>query len=262
MFQVRCIRLRLIPPHLIGHHLHFPTRTGRNGRDNRVLLIHLMQLVTGHPYAPHLPFRLLQHILRGTEERHFPLIHQRHTVAGTRNIPHDMRRQDNRHVILTNFRQQVTETDALFRVEPRSRLVHDNHLRMMDQRLGNPQTALHTSRQLVGIAVAHIEKPHVLQHLIHRFLPERLTVHSGKTRSVVQKLVRFIFGKETEVLRKIPQYAPYLFPLLHQVVAADIDFTGGRFHKCDKDTHQGGLTCAIRPQQPEHTGRYFQIDIF
>ena len=185
MFQIRRIGFRIISLSLVSHDLHFPARTGGNRRDNRIQFIHLMQFVASHPYTPHFSFRLPQHILRGTVKRNFSLIHKRHTVACTRYIAHDMGGKDNCHVVFADFRQEIAKTNPLLRIEPRRGFVYNNHFRVMNQCLRNPQTALHTSRQLIGIPVAYIEKSDILQHLVHCIFPQRLTVHTGKTRSII-----------------------------------------------------------------------------
>ena len=77
----------------------------------------------------------------------------------------------------------------------------------------------------------------VFENFIHSLFSLPAMGHTGQTRRVIKKLIRFVFGKKTKVLRKIPQNTAYFFPLFHQIITANFYLPGSWFHKGYKNTH-------------------------
>ena len=50
---------------------------------------------------------------------------------------------------------------------------------------------------------------------VHAYHPFLIKPNNHELGEVIKKLIRFVFGKKTKVLRKIPQNTAYFFPLLH-----------------------------------------------
>ena len=122
----------------------------------------------------------------------------------------------------------------------------------MNKSLGNTQTSLHTTRQILCVSVTGLIETHLLQHLVNS--PSALggICHTRKRSCILQKLTNLVLGKEPEILRQITQNAAHLLALCANIIAAYVYLTLGRFHQCYQDTHQRGLSGAVRPQKSKH----------
>ena len=122
----------------------------------------------------------------------------------------------------------------------------------MNEGLGNTQTSLHTTGQILCVAVTGLIKTHLLQHLVNCLATLCGICHTRKRSGILQELTNLILGKKPEVLRQITQNAAYLLTLCAYVVTANVNLSLGRFHQGYQDTHQRGLSGTVRSQKSKH----------
>ena len=60
------------------------------------------------------------------------------------NVPYNVGGQ-NHNLIFGDFRQQISESDTFLRIQPGGRFVNNQHLRVIEQRLGNSKPAFHAA---------------------------------------------------------------------------------------------------------------------
>ena len=75
-----------------------------------------------------------------------------HVPAGLAELLHDVGGEDH-HPVAGQVNQQVAEADALLRVQPGGRLVHDQDAGVVDQGLGDAHPALHAPGEALELAV-------------------------------------------------------------------------------------------------------------
>ena len=61
---------------------------------------------------------------------------------------------------------QLPDLDDLFRVQPQGRLIQDQHRRIVEQRLSQPDPLLVPSREIGDQAVAHVAQRQALHHAV------------------------------------------------------------------------------------------------
>ena len=95
-------------------------------------------------------------------ETHPPARQHRQHAAGLRHILDDMGGEQDRP-IAREIGEQVAEADTFFRVEPRCRLIHDQQLRIVEERLRDADAPLHAAGKGLQFAVRHIRQRDGLQ---------------------------------------------------------------------------------------------------
>jgi hypothetical protein len=90
----------------------------------------------------------------GRVDRHHPaLVDDDHPLAGLRDLGQDVGAQDDR-VIARELLDEAARLVDLLRVEPCGRLVEDQHVGVVDERLGEPDALPVALRELAAGAVA------------------------------------------------------------------------------------------------------------
>lgn len=78
---------------------------------------------------------------------------------------------------------------------------------------------------------------------------------------MIQKFPDGDFGELAEFLRQVPYLFANLFSIFSNVPGSDCHLPfAGRKHS-HQDSHEGGFSSAVGPQQAKHAGRNFQINI-
>ncbi len=99
---------------------------------------------TIHHHRPHVAGGGIRQLGGAAAEEDPPLGQYRDIAAGLPDVFHDMSGQDHRPV-RRQVDQEIAEADALFGVQARRGLVHDEDPGIVDQRLGDPHAPLHST---------------------------------------------------------------------------------------------------------------------
>src|SRR5579883_3167712 len=94
---------------------------------------------------PDMAARRLGELANRPLEQHAPALHDGYPLAGLGDILDDVGGEDH-HPIAAQIRQQIAEADALLRVKPGGRLIHNQELRVVEQRLRDAHPSLHPPR--------------------------------------------------------------------------------------------------------------------
>ena len=97
-------------------------------------------------------------------EEHLSLRKDGHVAAGLADVFDDVRGEQD-HAVGGQVDQQVAEADALLGVETGGGFIDDEQLRVVDQRLGDADAALHPARKAFDLAPGGLLQPDHFQHL-------------------------------------------------------------------------------------------------
>ena len=144
--------------------------------------------------------------------------------------------------------------DDLFRIQAGRRLVENQHLRVVNQRLRQTHSLPVALRELPAVAVGHVVDARLLHDAVHTGGAIRLGhgVAHLDPRDEGQILAHGHFGIEGRRFRQVPRAALGLDGVREDVVARDDGFAVGRRHVAGEYTHRGGLTGAVRAQESEN----------
>jgi hypothetical protein len=178
-----------------------------------------------------------------------PLVDDHDAVAGLADLREDVRAQDDR-VVAGERGDELSRLDDLLRVEARRRLVEDEHLGIVQQRLRQTDPLPVALRELAAVASGHVGDP--------RALHDRPDARDAITArdALDARAERQVVGDghlrvQRRRLRQVSGAALGLDGLLEHVVAGhDALALGGR-HVAGQHAHRGGLAGAVRPQKPE-----------
>ena len=145
---------------------------------------------------------------------------------------------------------QLAGLDDLLRVEAGRRLVEDEHLGVVEQRLREADALPVALRELAALAVRHVGDPRALHHRGHA----RLALgprHALDARAEVEILAHAHVGVERRRLGQIAGAALGLDRLLDEIEAGhDGGALGGR-HVAGEHAHGRGLAGAVRAEKAE-----------
>ncbi len=215
----------------------------------------------GGGHRPDLASRVLGQLSRAAPEKDLPACQDRHVAAGLADIFHDVGGEQH-HPVGGQSHQQVAEADALLRVQPGGRLIHDQEARIVDKRLSDPHAPFHPAGEPLELTVSDLGQPHQVQHLGHPAAPLGRVSHPFQDRHVVHELARGQVGVEAELLRQVAEHGFDGDPagLGGDVIAANLHLPAGWIDDARQDAHQRRLARAVGPQQAEHPRAQFQRD--
>ncbi len=145
----------------------------------------------------------------------------------------------------------LTSLDDLLRVEARRRLVENQHLRVVQQCLSEPDALPIPFRQLPAMAVGHVGD---LRPLHHRLQPGRAvgSRHAFDARAEGQVVRDRHVGVERRRFRKVAGSPLGLDRLLEHVVAGDDRFSVCGRHVAGQHAHRRRLAGAVGSEEPEN----------
>ncbi len=109
-------------------------------------------------------------------------------VADRLDLVEQVAREQDGHVPLRDqLAQQVEDLGHAERVDRGRRLVEDEDVRILDQRIGDPESLEHASRVFLGVVVGPVGQTHLLERLVDRVLGlgARDPVEPGRVAQVV-----------------------------------------------------------------------------
>src|SRR4030095_1379919 len=105
------------------------------------------------------------------------------------------------------IRQELPKPHPLFRIQSRGRLIDDEQLRIIEQRLRNPDALAHTTREPTEIALAGVVQVHELEQRIDA-LSSGLRVEPPRRCEVREELHRIEVRIHPKVLWQGPDLSP------------------------------------------------------
>ena len=185
-------------------------------------------------------------------------IQQGHFLAAAAQVRDDVGGEQNRPVA-PKARHHLPKAHAFFRVQTHRRLVHDQHLRFVNQRLRHAQPPNHAAGELLHLAMRYLGKAHLFEGLGHALLPLALVGEAGKTRQRIQHFFGTMLPPSAELLGQVADQAAHLAPVFGDIVAANRHRSTAGHQQRANYAHERALASAVRPQQTEQPGAKLEI---
>src|SRR5439155_1323239 len=184
-----------------------------------------------------------------------------HGETGTedRDVFHDVRGEKH-DAIDGELGEEPVEPEALFRIQPRRRLVHDDETRIPRQGLRDAEPLAHPPGVALQRALGGERKVHALEKLRHEALPALRGMNALQGEQVVEHRVAVQVRIEPELLREIAEPRPQRFRALEDVLAVQRGRARRGFQETGEDLHEGGLPRPVRAEEAEHAGGDVQVD--
>ena len=138
------------------------------------------------------------------------------------------------------------------RIEPGRGLVHDQQLRIVQQRLRNPDALAHSAGIPAQWPLGRAAQIDQFQQFTNP-RPRRSCRDPFYRREILQKFKRIQIGIYAEILRQITKHRAKGIRIPRDVRIVPQNAPGRGLRNRRQNTHQRGLARAVRPQQPQHT---------
>ena len=148
--------------------------------------------------------------------------------------------------------QQVVEAVALLRIEAGGGFVHDDQLRLADERLRDPKALAHPAGKARDSLLANRPQVDLLQQRFDGVLAGTGGGDAFQDRQMVQQIVGGNPRIDIEVLGQVTEEGAQLFRFAHHVNLTKADASGGRRLQRGDAPHQRGLPGAVGAEQAEH----------
>ncbi len=160
-------------------------------------------------------------------------------------------RRENDRLVFPHALDEVAHFVLLVGIEPVGRLVHDQDVRVVDQRLREAGAVLVALGKRVDALVEHALEKTQFDRAVDRLFPRRAPETPQLGREVEESVDRHL-GVSGRVFRQIADQAPGRQRVLQHVVPADRDSAGSRRNESGHHAHGGGFARAVRPQETQH----------
>ena len=197
-----------------------------------------------HAFPLHTPVQLVQRIIG----HQFAAVNNHHPVADRLDLLHDMRRKNHR-LSLPQRLNERPDLRQLVGIKPRSRLIEDEYLRVVQHRLRQPHPLPIPLRQGADLLVLLAPEPCELDQLGNARHGLRQAVQPREKTKVLLDVQVFI---ERIVLRQVADIAAHIHRLPGRIKAADFHTTRGSRDVAADDLHGSSLTGPVGPQKPQH----------
>ena len=163
--------------------------------------------------------------------------------------------------VATQLVHQLAEAHSLLGVQADGGLVDDDHLRFVNQRLGNAEATHHATGELLHLAVGDAVETDHLQRFSDPPTPLLAVGHARQLRQGVEDLLGPMMPPGAELLRQIADQLAHLATFPCHVVAVHRGPALGRHEQRTDDAHQRAFARAVGSQQPEKSRTERQIDV-
>src|SRR6185295_724623 len=188
-------------------------------------------------------------VVGGVDRDDPALVDDDDALTGLRDLGQNVRAENDR-VIAGELLDQLAGLDDLFRVEAGRRLVEDEDVRVVDERLREPHALPVAFRQLAAQAIRHVVDARPLHHRLYALAP--LTArHAFDSGDELEILEDAHVGVERRRLGQVPRPAFGLDRLVEDVEAGDNGFALGRRHVAGQYPHRRRLAGAVRAEEAE-----------
>ncbi len=178
------------------------------------------------------------------------VVHHHQPVAQLLGLVHVVRGQDQRDAALLEPEQPVPHHVPGLRVQAGGGLVENQDLRFVDERAGDGQAALQAAGQRVDLALGAVRE---LDEIQQRGGPLADDAPGQPEVPAVdeQVLPDGQLHVEGVLLRHHAEPGADRRAVPDRIAAEDAQFPAGRRRHAADHPHRGGLTRAVRPQEPE-----------
>ena len=149
-------------------------------------------------------------------------------------------------MLLPQFTNQVAHFKNLRRVQTDGRLIQDEHVRFVNERLRQAYPLAHTLRKTANEAFCALFQIHLLENVIHAIFGIGQMSQIGHEFEVLENchvgIQRHRFGH-------IAYPAAYFQRLLDHIETGYFHLACGRRHIAAQNAHGSGLPCAIGTQE-------------
>jgi hypothetical protein len=157
-----------------------------------------------------------------------------------------MRGQDDRHPVVAQPPDHRPHVAAQFDIDARRRLVEEQQIGFVGQRLGDQHAALHPARQLHDLGVALVPQRQRCQHALDRFGRAGLAEQPARKGDNVADRLEHV-GRQ--LLRHKANPPPRRAPPLVHVDAVEADRAARGVHQPANRANERRLPRAIGPEQ-------------
>ena len=200
--------------------------------------------------AQAIPFNACHELGRGTIGDNAAIVDNCHPLAQQFRLFDVMGSEDDRPAFLVEPPQVVPQHVAQLHVHPGRGFVHDHQLRLVHQRPGDLETALHAAAQGPDLDITFGAQTEFFQQAFG-ILPGDLGGHSVIPGLEDHQVPEIEEPVEVELLGSQPDQLPGLAKLADHIVTHDPHRPLGDPHQSGGDPDSGGLTGAVGSQQAE-----------
>jgi hypothetical protein len=186
--------------------------------------------------------------------------HDDEPVAQPRGLLHVMGGEDEGLALIRELAQPVPDEMAGLRVEPRSRLVEDDDLGIVEQRPGDEQTPLHPARELLDGRFGFLGELHEVEKLLRP--PEHQLAGKVVVPAVDEQVLLYLeLVVEVVLLGDDPDAAFDLSLVVVDVETGDGELSTRRYYGPVDHLHGRRLPSPVRAQKTEtFSTEDFEVD--
>ena len=177
-----------------------------------------------------------------------PTANHHHVRGVVVELTEDVRRHHDGHALRAQRQQQLGQVAARVGVQPRGRLVQQQHARFVNNGLGDRQPLAQAARQGAGLGIGPVDELHARNGLLHR-RPHQFGRDALRHGRVAQALAHRQLIIESEKIRQVTDVAMAEAWLLQHRDAVQQDSPSERPLERRQAAQQGGLAGAVRPDQ-------------
>src|SRR5664279_2097105 len=168
-------------------------------------------------------------------------------MADQLDLRQQVRTQEDGFASAVGFQQKLSHRDPRQRIERRSRLVKNQQLGIVDQRLGQSDALLHAARELAHVAPGLQFELDLAQHLVASLSQLRLA-HAIESAVKTQQL-----PGRTVIQGHVLGEKPYPRPrgCVAKELCQQMARARGRAHEAEREVNGGRLPCPIWPEEAE-----------
>src|SRR5208283_4217873 len=179
----------------------------------------------------------------------FTLVYDPHPVAKRLRIRENVGRKENRLAFGAQLLDQIPDLAPPHRVQPRHRLIQKHQLRIVQDRLRQPQSLQHALGELPQLHPRRIAQSYPFEHLLH---PRRAPFcrKSRKLPIIVEQFSRAQMVVEVGLLGQKSNLR--FHPRIVHIQPQNPRGSSGREYQPHQELEGGGLARAIRTEEAEH----------
>ena len=185
--------------------------------------------------------------------RHQRAVGDEGDVGGRRLDVGDDVRGENHDALTGELREQIAKADALLGVESSCGLIDDQKLWVVEQRLRDADSLLHSAGEAAQRATAYIGEVDEVQELVDA--PSRRSrIQAFDGGEILQEFLGIQVGINAEILGQVAEHGPKSIGIRSQVGAIPGHLAFGGTRDGGQNAHQGRLARAVGAEQAEDAG--------
>src|SRR5689334_404094 len=177
------------------------------------------------------------------------LLQNRDSIAEHLDVGKNVRTHEDCLALIAQLRNQVSHFTTTNRIEAAHRLIEKHDLRIVDQRLGQPDSLQHSLRKLSQLRVPTLLIQLHSRQQIRGPLSARLGWITEDLRAVVEKLARSQIVVKIRILRQVTD--ALMHADLADVVTEDARAAVSRKDQTHEQLERRGFTRSVGAEKPE-----------